>query len=266
MLQSALRRILGVCRATVSKMLISLEQLGLVKRIVYKWDRRQRLVRLTGYGRHKIRDAKTQFMHSGWADLAFASAIGSTGLCPWSSEDAVFEQKTILLDRLDALRNGFSDFATLEYSRAHPKAPDDLEDRVFSEPWVEVFAREDQDDTNAPPAGAEWRWSHDEPFPWADEGAATWEQWARERAARDRARAARERATGARGAGVRLCRVGTAAPRDARPCRRARTPERSDGSAGRRLAGCGVRVKVGARLLAFPPFRVLSHVCRRHVI
>jgi DNA-binding MarR family transcriptional regulator len=193
-LQSALRRILGVCRATASKMLISLEELGLVKRTVYRYDRRQRLVRLTGYGRHSIRDAKGDFIRSGWAELAFASAIGSTGLCHWYDQDGCFEQKTWLLERLDALRHGFFDFASLEYSRTHPQLPDDLEDRAFSEPWEDIAAREAKDGANAPPPGAEWTWSRDAVagdegraadhgdarFPWEDEGAATWEEWARD--------------------------------------------------------------------------------------
>jgi DNA-binding MarR family transcriptional regulator len=178
-LQSALRKILGVCRATVSKMLISLEQIGLVKRTVYKYDRRQRLVRLTGHGRHSIRDAKRDFMRSGAAEHAFAAAIGSTGLCPWFDEDKCFEQKSWLLERLDALRNGFFDFASLEYPRTHPQMPDDLEDRAFAEPWVEIWQREEAEGVNAPPPGAEWSWSHDEPFPWDGEGASTWEEWAR---------------------------------------------------------------------------------------
>jgi DNA-binding MarR family transcriptional regulator len=177
-LQSVLRKILGVCRATVSKMLISLEERRLVKRTVYKYDRRQRLVRLTGYGRHSIRDAKEDFMRSGAAELAFATAIGSTGLCPWFDEDKCFEQKSWLLERLDALRNGFLDFASLEYPRHHPQMPDDLEDRAFAEPWAEIWDREKAEGVNAPPPDAEWSWSHDEPFPWEGEGAATWEEWA----------------------------------------------------------------------------------------
>jgi DNA-binding MarR family transcriptional regulator len=177
-LQSALRRILGVCRATVSKMLISLEQRGLVKRTVYKYDRRQRLVRLTGSGRHGIRDAKEDFMRSGAAELAFATAIGSTGLCSWFDEDRCFEQKSWLLERLDALRNGFFDFASLEYPRLHPQMPDELEDRAFAEPWAEIWDREEKEGVNGPPPGAEWSWSHDEPFPWDGEGAATYEEWA----------------------------------------------------------------------------------------
>jgi DNA-binding MarR family transcriptional regulator len=207
-LQSVLRKILGVCRATVSKMLISLEELGLVRRTVYRHDRRQRLVRLTGHGRHSIHDAKLEFMRSGWAELAFASAIGSTGLCQWFDEDSCFEQKTWLLERLDALRNGLFDLASLEYPRGHPGMPEDLEDRAFSEPWEDIVTREEKDGANAPPPGATWSWSREDgPFPWDDEGTRTWEEREAQlrpravRSARRRRRRAGAQRGGRRGAG-----------------------------------------------------------------
>jgi hypothetical protein len=57
--------------------------------------------------------------------------------------------------------------------------PDDLEDRAFEEPWMDILIREEKEGVNAPPTGAEWSWSSDEPFPWEDEGAATWDEWVR---------------------------------------------------------------------------------------
>ena len=55
--QSALRQELGVGRATISRMLGSLEDLGLVYRRVADDDRRQRIVRLTPEGLSSIGDA-----------------------------------------------------------------------------------------------------------------------------------------------------------------------------------------------------------------
>ena len=49
--QRKLQRILGVCRATVSRMLRSLEELGLVQRTRSDVDRRRKLVALTKEGR-----------------------------------------------------------------------------------------------------------------------------------------------------------------------------------------------------------------------
>ena len=55
--QSVLRRMLGVSRPTVSRMLRSLEELGFVRRQRSEVDRRQLEVRLTGYGRGCVRAA-----------------------------------------------------------------------------------------------------------------------------------------------------------------------------------------------------------------
>jgi DNA-binding MarR family transcriptional regulator len=76
-LQSALRKVLGVSRATVSRMLASLEELGLVRRSVSKKDRRQKLIELTTKGRWRIAFAHRQFTRSGWAQLAIDSALAA---------------------------------------------------------------------------------------------------------------------------------------------------------------------------------------------
>src|SRR5215472_9422778 len=76
-LQSALRRVLGVCRATVSRMLESLEELGLVIRKTWPHDRRQRRVELTTLGRWRIAYAHRQITRSGWSQLAIDSALGA---------------------------------------------------------------------------------------------------------------------------------------------------------------------------------------------
>jgi DNA-binding MarR family transcriptional regulator len=195
-LQSALRKILGVCRATVSKMLISLEKLGLVKRSVYPGDRRQRLVTLTWPGRKKLGGAKRDFVRSGWAELAFASAIGCSGLYQWYSAESCLEAKSWLLARLDALREGFSDFASLEYPwDPEGAALERLEDEAFEDPWQGIAEQEQREGAGRPPGVEPWNgegpcpWDNDGPFPWDDEGVRTWKELAR----RERMRRAEER-------------------------------------------------------------------------
>jgi DNA-binding MarR family transcriptional regulator len=179
-LQSVLRKVLGVCRATVSKMLLSLEKRGLVKRSVYPHDRRHRLVELTPPGRESICGAQRDFMDDGWAELAFASAIGSTGLYRWYSEESCLEAKAWLLARLDALRKGFRDFASLEYPWAPYSEFDRLEDEDFDEeafrdPFEEIAAREKREGIGRPPPGARpWHWNRDGTRAARDEDACIW--------------------------------------------------------------------------------------------
>jgi DNA-binding MarR family transcriptional regulator len=126
MLQSGLRRALGVCRATVSRMLASLEQLGLITRKVYPFDRRKRLVELTTLGRWRIAFAHRQITRSGWAQLAVDSALGAEGskYC-WQDQAECIAATSLLEGMLDQLRRAFFDRANLYY----PWNPD-LVDRV----------------------------------------------------------------------------------------------------------------------------------------
>src|ERR1700678_587761 len=75
MRQSLLRRELGVSRPTVSRMLASLEQLGLIHRTRAPSDLRQLIVALTRRGGTLIRKAERLFIDSGWAELALAPAL-----------------------------------------------------------------------------------------------------------------------------------------------------------------------------------------------
>jgi DNA-binding MarR family transcriptional regulator len=109
--QSVLRRVLGVSRATVSKMLASLEELGLLTRETDREDRRTRRVRLTSLGLHRIRYAYRQLARSGWAQLAVESALGPAG-----AEAAT----QVLDDLLSRIREAFGDFGSLEYPWPHP--------------------------------------------------------------------------------------------------------------------------------------------------
>jgi DNA-binding MarR family transcriptional regulator len=116
MLQSTLARILGVCRATVSRMLASLEELGLVTRTADLYDRRQKLVKLTTLGRWRIGFAHRHLIGSGWAQLAVDSALGAEG-----SEYRWYRPKDCVAatGRLDTmlgrLRRAFFDRARLDY-------------------------------------------------------------------------------------------------------------------------------------------------------
>jgi DNA-binding MarR family transcriptional regulator len=123
LIQSALRKVLGVSRATVSRMLASLEDLGLVRRTVATEDRRQRLVELTTKGRWRIAFAHRQLTRSGWTQLAIDSAL-ARGHAPfrWCDEDACLTASARLDVTLDNLREGFYDFATLDY----PSGPQEL--------------------------------------------------------------------------------------------------------------------------------------------
>jgi len=114
--QSSLRRMLGVCRATVSRMLASLEELKLVTRRVDGRDRRQRLVTLTTLGRWRIAFAYRHLSRSGWAQLAVDSALGCEGSEYHWYDPAECIAATSLLERLlHRLRRAYFDRARLDY-------------------------------------------------------------------------------------------------------------------------------------------------------
>jgi DNA-binding MarR family transcriptional regulator len=120
--QSDLRRQLGVSRPTVSRMLASLEELGLVRRTRDVSDRRQRVITLTQEGYSLIRKALRHFFDSGWAQLALDSALGRD--VPgqrWCDDDHCLSQTENLDGLLRSIRHAFGDFATLYY----PWCPDD---------------------------------------------------------------------------------------------------------------------------------------------
>jgi DNA-binding MarR family transcriptional regulator len=114
--QSALRKLLGVCRATVSKMLKSLEQLGFVKRRHSTLDRRRKVVELTTIGKQRISRACREFMRSGWAQLAVDSALGAEGqMYRWYDADDCREATSLLESLLGYIRKAFGDRAKLVY-------------------------------------------------------------------------------------------------------------------------------------------------------
>jgi DNA-binding MarR family transcriptional regulator len=120
MWQSKLRRQLGVSRPTVSRMLASLEELGLVLRKRDSNDRRQVFVALTDAGRALIRNAERVFIHSGYIQLAVDTALGVEAGGPamfsrWYDEYGCLMETETLEDLLDKVRCEFGDFAQLVY-------------------------------------------------------------------------------------------------------------------------------------------------------
>ncbi len=117
--QSVLRRTLGVAASTVSRMLTSLEALGLVERSRSEVDRRARDVRLTPLGRRRLGLALGFFIRAGAAALALDCALGGER---WYDADGYcFFEWGNLESALGRLRRAFGDSATLHY----PWHPDD---------------------------------------------------------------------------------------------------------------------------------------------
>ncbi len=66
--QSRIRGLLGVSAATVSRMLVSLEQLGFVERNEWAHDARQLIVTLTELGKKRVTDAMEAVVERGTAE------------------------------------------------------------------------------------------------------------------------------------------------------------------------------------------------------
>ena len=111
-LQSELRLVLGVSRATVSRMLHSIEELGLVLRRKSPHDARQREISLTRKGLIALKRAVLWLVRTGAARFALESAL----VPKWYSESACFLEVSALDDALSRLRYGFRDRATLYYA------------------------------------------------------------------------------------------------------------------------------------------------------
>ena len=111
MRQSDLRRALGVTAPTVSRMLRSLEKLGMVTRVrPIRGDTRQRIVTLTIAGLACFRRAFRSLVHRRTVRRAF-SVVLTVGQPPsaWLAEMEVAESVCRRIGR------GFGDIATLHY-------------------------------------------------------------------------------------------------------------------------------------------------------
>jgi DNA-binding MarR family transcriptional regulator len=129
MQQNKLRRLLGVSRTTVSRMLVSLEQLGMLTRQICSIDRRTRDVLLTERGRSIIVAAHRKLTRSGWAQLAVDTALGTDGPYRWYREGDCIQATALVDGILRQVRRVFGDHATLVY----PWNPDDLDDWALCE-------------------------------------------------------------------------------------------------------------------------------------
>ena len=133
MLQCDLRRVLGVTAPTVSRMLASLQALGLVEREVVDLDRRRRHVTLTKAGLRCVRRAARHLIHSGWVELAVDSA-----LCPqrWFNAEECSRARGVLSTTLNRLRYAYGDRATRDYPSFYDEDFEDEEDIAPLRSWL----------------------------------------------------------------------------------------------------------------------------------
>ena len=115
MWQSELRKILGVTAPVVSRMVKSLEALGLVRRERVDRDRRQVSVSLTEEGRRCILRARHVMIRAMRRLVYGAICFGQH-----RSPDARFEHMARLESYLSVLRDDFGDTAKLYYCWWHP--------------------------------------------------------------------------------------------------------------------------------------------------
>ncbi len=109
-LQSQLRRALGVARSTISRMMRSLEQLGLVTR---RRDGRDCIVALTPEGRRRVRRAYYGLVLVGHVGLALDGAL-APGERRWPDARRCASARRHLEALCMRIRLGFGDEATLD--------------------------------------------------------------------------------------------------------------------------------------------------------
>jgi DNA-binding MarR family transcriptional regulator len=124
LLQRELQRALGVAAPTVSRMLGSLEELGLVSREIDEDDCRRRYVDLTKEGRRSVIRAARALIHSGLVDLTI-----DTALSPFFHDPVVCQEaRNECLRPLRLLRYAYRDVATSAYPYAHGEEGEDADD------------------------------------------------------------------------------------------------------------------------------------------
>ena len=117
MAQRHLQDVLGVTRATVSKMLGSLEDLGFVRREIDPTDRRRKIVWLTDEGRARLESAYENIVRPGWVQFALCATLGTGGNIDLPVPKHCDEQMAELGGHLWSLRRGFGDRGSLSYRR-----------------------------------------------------------------------------------------------------------------------------------------------------
>jgi DNA-binding MarR family transcriptional regulator len=116
--QRQLREMLGVSAPTISRMLGSLEELGLIQRRRTDADRRRVHVLLTAAGLARLRRATAAFIGSGAAQLAVDSALTRGRV---HDESLCMMEMSRAESLLACIRDAFGDIARLYY----PWHPDD---------------------------------------------------------------------------------------------------------------------------------------------
>jgi DNA-binding MarR family transcriptional regulator len=146
--QRELQRALGVAAPTVSRMLASLEELGLVAREVAEDDCRQRYVELTKLGRRSVVRAARALIHSGAVDLAIDSAL-SPNL--WHDPSVRWAARAECLGPLRLLSHAYRDVATPDYPFAHCADGEGGEDYDALDDLPPVWLGATEIATEAPP-------------------------------------------------------------------------------------------------------------------
>lgn len=116
--QSDLRRVLGVSRTTVSRLVVALEHLGLVRRWRELRDTRQMRLELTKEGHARVKRVLRELLARGLVDLALDHALAEKR---WHAPAACIEAKENLEAALLRFRHALGDAARLVY----PWHPDD---------------------------------------------------------------------------------------------------------------------------------------------
>ena len=117
MTQKELRTILGVTRPTVSRMLRSLEALGLVRREVDPRDRRRKVVWLTDEGTAAYDAAYKKIVRPGWVRFALDWTLGTLRHPNLFPPRFCYEEMMELDMHLWKVRRGFADTGSLSYPR-----------------------------------------------------------------------------------------------------------------------------------------------------
>ncbi len=138
--QSDLRKALGVARSTISKMVTSLQGIGLVERLPPLEDMRQVDVQLTPEGRRRVSRAFRSLVRTGLIDLTTDSAL-TPDPHHWPHPKACSRARRWLSRLHSRLRNTFGDFATLHAAEGDPYESGwtwlDLVDRVAANRRIE---------------------------------------------------------------------------------------------------------------------------------
>jgi DNA-binding MarR family transcriptional regulator len=124
--QTRIRALLGVSATTVSRMLVSLEELGFIERHPWKHDARRLIVTLTELGKKRVTDAMDALVETGAAEIGRAERMARRGV-DFNANAAVPRLRT-LQRGLASMRRTFGDDAAF----VDPWRTDALEPYYFT--------------------------------------------------------------------------------------------------------------------------------------